>query len=403
VGVALIERVLRTLSAYSWKECLLIISPERFSDFELIAKKYNVNCIPQNEPNGTWDAVKQGLPYVSAKRVVICNGDMPLVSSNLIETLRSTTRPFGLVSTQLSNPQGYGRILRDEFRNFIGVKEDCELLGEESYIREVNAGLYACDVDALRQIELNISAERSEWFLTSIWKPKSVYSFNTEVILERDSRRVLGVNTWADFEQVEQAYYQIERENIVRQGAILQNCQHILITGKVNCEPGATLYGPCWLDGDVTIAHSAQIYPFSSVHDSTLASMSCIGPYAKLSSSVAIGEASVIGSFTDVKRSSIGKHTKIKHFAYMADTTCGSDCNIGAFVVTCNYNGKKKYSTLIEDHVFVGSSSQLIAPLTLHSYAYVGAGTTLTQSITSYTLVTRRADLKQRALRKQES
>jgi len=393
----LLDHVIEKASVI-FEKIIVVISESLESWFHLHynASLSQISYVIQPDALGTWNALCCALPCVTTEICIVLNGDMPLVSAALLKTIAHCPSSVACVITQHPYPKGYGRIIRNSEGTVQAIVEERDLTPLQHGIGEVNAGLYKFNTDVLKTLSVEKSNSCHEWYLTDLWKAASPFVQQTQFIVELDYRCVQGVNTWMDYECAEQWYYQLQRENLVRQGALLQNCKDIYASGTVLCQPLAVITGPCILKGTTTVATEAHLHPYSYIENITIDCQAQIGPFAKIGEGSHVGSGACLGSFIEVKRSVIGAHSKAKHFSYMADTTLGTHCNLGAFVVTCNYDGTKKHRTQIGNDVFVGSATQLIAPIALADHCYIGAGTTLTRSVASHTLITRRSRIKSR-------
>ena len=407
----LIDHLLESVLSFTWNKIVIVTGERSHEGLKLYEESGLVERAYQSQPLGTWNALQTGLEKISTEQCVVINADMPLLDAALLHKVRLSPAPFTLVSTFHPNPYAYGRIIRNKNKVFEAVIEDKHLTDEQQNIREINAGLYKFQVKHLMNQFVECHQEGKEFYLTDLWKEKTDAIKLTEVITYDDHRLLVGVNTWADFELAEQYYFQLKRENLVRQGAMLKNCNSIYPIGKTEVQEGVILEGPLLLQGLVNIGQNSRVHPLSVLKDSILrnqvevgfyslldsvsaASKSSLGPYLKATENTQIGEEAALGSFVEIKRSIVGYKTKAKHLSYVADATIGERCNIGAFVVFCNYDGKNKHSSVLGNEVFIGSSSQIISPIILKDKAYIGAGTTVTCDVDANTLMTRRAAIK---------
>jgi bifunctional UDP-N-acetylglucosamine pyrophosphorylase/glucosamine-1-phosphate N-acetyltransferase len=384
------------LATTCFEHVIIVLSSALESWFiEKYSPNSELSYVIQSQPKGTWDALVCALPHVQSQNCVVINGDVPLLSLDLLEKVSCSESLFALVTTDHPSPQGYGRIFRDNQGQFSHIVEDKDLsFSQKISLHEVNAGIYAFKVAFLKTITIEKALSCAEWYLTAIWSPGSQFLKHTQIFFEPDYRRVQGINTWADYELAEQYYYQLQREALVRQGAFLKNCHQIFVQKAFCCQPGVEITGPCVLQGPLELGEGSKIEAYSYLDSTRIEQQVQIGPFAKVTENTYLHAQSIVGSFVEIKRSTLGERTKAKHLSYIADATMGRSCNIGAFVVTCNYDGKKKHSTIVGDNVFIGATSQLIAPITIASRSYIGAGTTLTSNVEEHTIVTRRAPLK---------
>ncbi len=385
-----------SLATCCFEHVIIVLSSALESWFrEQYSQNSQISYVIQGQPKGTWDALVCALSCVRSENCVVLNSDLPLLSSDLLHKVTHSNSPLALVTTRHPSPQGYGRIFRDEQGHFTHIVEDKDLPFNQKFsLHEVNAGVYSFSVELLKTLTIEKALSCPEWYLTAIWAPESPFIKHTQIFFEPDYRIVQGINTWTDYELAEQYYYQLQRESLVRQGALLKNCRQISVQKAFRCQPGVQITGPCILKGALDLGEGAEIEAYSYIESTYTENQVKIGPFSKVTENTYLKAQSIVGSFVEVKRSILGESTKAKHLSYIADATIGRFCNIGAFVVTCNYDGRKKNITTVGDYVFIGSTSQLIAPITIASCSYIGAGTTLTANVAEHTLVTRRALLK---------
>ena len=386
----LIDHILQSVTTV-FHQCIVVISPKIEKWFQEYFQGSGIEYVIQHEPLGTWDALSCAFELIKHPSCVIVNGDLPLISEQLLLEVADMTHPIGVVTTHHPNPYGYGRIVRNEENNVLSIIEDKDLKQSMRNIHEINAGVYFFETKLLKSLSVEKALSCNEWYLTDIWKTGSPFLSMTQFIVYPDYRILQGINTWAEYELAENFFFQIQRERAVQKGAILENCSTIYLDSALKIESGVRVQGPVVIGPNTDIKSEATIESFSLVNHTALNHRSYVGPFAKITDGTTLEASAHIGSFVEVKRSSIGFGSKAKHFSYLADMSMGSRCNIGAFVVTCNYDGKCKNKTILEDDVFVGSSSQLIAPITLNHRSYIGAGTTLNRNVPQDTLLTRRA------------
>lgn len=402
-GMPVVGHLLHTIASCSFSQIIVVAGPHNAAQFEKLSGEFNFELVIQQQQDGTWGALQTALPVVQSERLVLLNGDQPLVSATLLNQLQQSHKPFALVSMILAQPRGYGRLVRDEQSVWVDLVEEKDLLPHQRGIQEVNAGVYLLDTARLRHWDIAPSPHTGERYLTQLWGPGG-FCAQTHVIPASDHRSMQGINTWADFEEVEQSYYQIQREKLAAQGIVLQHCASVLIENadQICGSVGTHISGPAHIKGPLFCEPLVRVEPFSSVSGAQLGASTQIGPYAFVQAGVQTGPAVHLGSFVEAKRSQIGAGTKAKHLSYIADAHIGAKCNIGAFVVFCNYDGVAKHRCTLGDHVFVGSSSQLVAPLTIGQGGYIGAGTTVTHDVSPGRLITRRAPWRDRPVRKGE-
>jgi bifunctional UDP-N-acetylglucosamine pyrophosphorylase/glucosamine-1-phosphate N-acetyltransferase len=298
----------------------------------------------------------------------------------------------------LDNPTGYGRIVRDASGRVQRIVEQKDASPEELAIREVNTGILAAPVERLKDWLSRIGNDNAqgEYYLTDI--VGLAVADGLEVVTAHPGAHweTLGVNSKVQLAQLERIHQGEIAERLLEQGVTLIDPARLDVRGELLCGRDVEIDVNCVFEGrvelddrvkigancvlkNVKVAAGAQIAPFCHMEDATVGAAGKIGPYARLRPGAVLGEDVHIGNFVEVKNSKIAAHSKANHLAYLGDADVGSRVNVGAGTITCNYDGANKFRTVIEDDVFIGSDTQLVAPVTVGRGATLGAGTTLTK------------------------
>ena len=358
---------------------------------ESIESNYqNINIHKQDIANfpGTGGALK-GVE-VSGDRVLILNGDMPLVTTASLEKLAQSTAPIAMTILELDNPSGYGRVvIEDGLAKEIVEEKDCT--DEQKKIKSVNAGVYCVDRSVLEEFipKIDNNNAQEEYYLTDIVKMAVEKGLNIEPIVVNEDE-FMGVNSKVDLANAEEFMQDRIKKELMLSGVIMRNPASIYIDsrakfiGECILENGATIEGACEIE-------NSHIKAYSVVEDSVLKD-SDVGPMAHIRPKSVITDTH-IGNFVEVKKSKLNG-VKAGHLSYLGDSEVGEGSNIGAGVITCNYDGKAKYQTKIGKNVFVGSDSQLVAPVTLEDNTMVASGTTVTDDVPSDALAISRVKQK---------
>ena len=356
-----------------------------------IEKNYtNIKIHEQDTQNypGTGGALK-GLK-LSSKRALILNGDMPLITKESLEELASSSAPIAMTILNLKDPNGYGRVvIKDGLVEEIVEQKDCTK--EQLAIQSVNAGVYAIDTEILNRFipQIDNNNAQKEYYLTDIIKMAKESNLNIEAIVV-DAKDYMGVNSKVDLANAEAIMQERIKNRLMLEGVIMRNPQSIYIDchatfiGETILENGVTIEGACEIE-------NSHIKAYSIIEESKIANSS-IGPMAHIRPQSTITD-SHIGNFVEVKKSTLN-NVKAGHLSYLGDSTVESGTNIGAGVITCNYDGKAKYQTKIGKNVFIGSDSQLVAPVTIEDNTMVAAGTTVTENVPSGALAISRVKQK---------
>lgn len=370
----------------------------------------------QPSPRGTADAVRAALPSIAAtsREVIITYGDCPLVSGEflrkLAETRASSNALIALATTELDDPTGYGRILRDADGHIRAIREHKDCTPQELEIRVINAGLYAVDREFLERALSSIDASNAqgEFYLTDLVALAHRRSPDRTAVVELRGRPefLRGINDRAELAEAE-AYLieaindrwrragnsiakgaRIERDVVLAHNVTIE--QGVVIRGKTVIESNVTIDVGCVLD-DAIVRERALLKPYSIVSKSEIGPGAQIGPFAHIRPESVVGQDAHVGNFVELKKTRMDKGAKANHLAYLGDGVVGEAANIGAGTIFCNYDGFSKHTTTIGAHAFVGSNSALVAPVTIGEGAYVGSGSVVTQDVPKDALAIARA------------
>lgn len=377
---------------------------EEFSQEEVIFKEQPTH---KGAPYGTGYAVMQGLDEISDESIVIilC-GDTPLIREETLEKLMDYHIREGFDATVLSaileDVKGYGRILREDNSNkILGIVEEKDATEKEKEIKEVNSGIYCFDGKALKTALENIDNDNSqnEYYLTDCISILNEKNYKTGGYVLEDNSEILGVNSRLQLAQCEKIMRDRVNEFHLNNGVTIINPDNTYIEESVTIEADTIIYPGVNLEGNTSIGSGCIIRGDSRIVDSKLGNSvniessliekstvgeGCtIGPYAHLRPNSKLGKNIKIGNFVEVKNSNIMDHTKAGHLAYIGDADIGSNVNIGCGVIFVNYNGEKKFRTTVKDNAFIGSNSNLVAPVLVKEWGYVAAGSTITKDVGS--------------------
>ena len=382
-GMPLLEHVICTAQGLEPRAIHVVIGHGSEQVQDALAH-YDINWVVQEQQAGTGHAVLQALPAISDDSIVlVLYGDVPLTRLSTLQNLvqQARTAP-ALLTAELQNPQGYGRILRDKIGALVGVVEDKDATPIQRDIREINTGLLAAPQrDFLAYLpQVGNDNQQGEYYLPDILglavaNGKTVSSCAVESELE-----ILGVNDRVQLNQVEREYQRRQAEQLMREGVNIADPARLDIRGSLSCgedvsidinvvfEGKVTLgndvsVGANCVLSDVSVADGSVIHPMSHLQQAVIGKDCSVGPYARLRPGTVLSEGARIGNFVETKKASIGSGSKVNHLSYIGDCDVGAEVNIGAGTITCNYDGVNKHKTDIGQWVFVGSNSTLVAPL----------------------------------------
>ncbi len=362
-----------------------------------------VRWVEQPEQRGTGHAVEQALPAIPDEAtVLVLSADVPLVVAGTLQSTLDATAEgaLALITVEVADASGYGRILRDNDGGVIGIVEDKDASDAERAITEINTGILAAGAASLRAwlARIDENNAQGERYLTDVIALAAGEGVRVRSVAPGDMEEVLGVNDRAQLAHLERYYQRRQAQRLMRDGVTIADPARLDIRGEVEIGRDVYLDVNVVLEGKVTIAEgtrigpncvikSAEIGPYTEIHANTIIEQasvgaSCrIGPYARLRPGTALAEDVHIGNFVEVKNSRVDRGSKANHLTYLGDSQVGKNVNVGAGTITCNYDGAEKHATIIEDNVFVGSGVELVAPITLHAGATIGAGATVTRDV----------------------
>ena len=359
-----------------------------------------ITWVEQKEQLGTGHAMLQAAPHLDDNaHTLILLGDVPLVSIESCEQLISKTAELGLLTVKKQNPTGYGRIVRDAASVIQAIVEHKDASDAQRQINEVNTGMMAVNNAHLKNWlgQLNNQNAQGEYYLTDIVAMAVKQGLTVASEISDDEASVEGVNSKPDLAALERVYQTRQAAKLLQAGVTLADPARIDIRGKLSVGKDVEIDVGCVFEGDVTLADGVKVGPycvlkntivesgahiaaFTHTENAKIGAQAKVGPYARLRPGAELAEEAHIGNFVEIKNSQIGKDSKVNHLSYVGDATVGAHVNIGAGTITCNYDGANKYQTIIEDDVFVGSDTQLVAPVTIGKGATIAAGSTITKN-----------------------
>lgn len=365
-----------------------------------------IHWILQYPPKGTGHAVQKALYMMNddEAEVLILYGDVPFISCNTLKQLQSIKSKcdISLLTANIVNPDGYGRIIRNQQGKVINIIENDDITTNSSHkhIKEINSGIFITIAGYLKNWLRIITYNniKNELYLTDIFSIAYQQGYLIHTMYPIDIFEITGINNKSDLIQVERTYQKKQAQNLLKLGILISDPNRFdlrgtLIFGKdVYIDINVIMEGHVFLGNrvkigagcilrHVTIEDDVTIYPFSIIENSKINFKSKIGPFARLRPGTQLKERACVGNFVELKNVQLGIQSKVKHLSYLGDAKIGSQVNIGSGTTICNYDGITKHNTCIKDNAFIGANSQLVAPVTIGKGAIVGAGTTITQDV----------------------
>lgn len=375
-----------------------------------------IDWVEQPEQLGTGHAVAQALPRIADHDiVVVLYGDVPLITTHTLEQLVAAAgdHSLGVLTAEVPDPGGYGRVIRDAAGRVMRIVEHKDATPAELEVCEINTGFIACRADLLRGWVSRLSADNAqgEYYLTDIIEMAVADGIEVATAHPVSAAEILGVNDRRQLAEVEMALRARNAEALMDAGVTLADPTRVDVRGQVVCGSDVFIDVNVVLEGEVKLDDDVRIGPNCLVRDSQIEQGSevlantvidhahigpgcTIGPFARVRPETFLGSEVKIGNFVEVKKSAIARGSKVSHLSYIGDTRIGENVNVGAGTITCNYDGANKHRTIIGAGAFIGSGTQLVAPVQVGEGATIGAGSTISKDAPANTLTVARARQK---------
>ncbi|MCC6345965.1 MAG: bifunctional UDP-N-acetylglucosamine diphosphorylase/glucosamine-1-phosphate N-acetyltransferase GlmU [Nitrospirales bacterium] len=426
-GKPMVQQVIETLQFLKPASSVVVVGPEN-EGIRHALKDLPVSFAVQKEPRGTGDACKAAVRVLKKFEgtLLVVSGDTPLLTAETLhEFLRLHRRrkeDISVLSFIAGDPHAYGRIIR-KGSTVAAIIEDRDADAEQKKIKEVNSGVYALEAPLAKLLgEIRLNEGKGEYYLTDLVHIAAGKGFRVGAHPLGNETELTGINTRDDLYRA--GLYLRDRvlARLSGKGITFMDKNSVFIHPGVEIGEDTIIYPNVHIEGRTVIGSGCVLYPNSRIIDSVLGNgvvikdstliessvvrdRAGVGPFAHLRPGSVIGPSAKIGNFVEIKQSVIGEGTKASHLSYLGDAEIGNGVNIGAGTITCNYDGRKKHKTIIEDGVFIGSDTQLVAPVRVGRGAYVGAGSTITREVPSLSLALSRTaqhHIENWALRRQE-
>lgn len=369
-GKELVKRVVETAEKSDIKDIIAVVGYKKEEIQKVLGD--TVKYAYQEEMLGTGHAVLQAEEYLEGRKgkVVVLNGDVPIIRPETIKKLIEKSiknKEYATVLTAIyNNPTGYGRIIRDDGGNVKEIVEEKDLSEEQKSNKEINAGIYCFDIDELLKAlkELKPNNAQGELYLTDVVKIMNDKGLKTGAVIVKDNTEILGVNDRMQLELLTKVLKMRINQYHMQNGVTIEDMDNTYIYD------------------DVEIGMDTVIHPNTTIKNDVVIGENCeIGPNAYIREGCRLADTVKIGSFVEIKKAIIGEGAKVPHLSYMGDCEIGGKTNIGCGTITCNYDGFNKSKTIIGEHSFIGSNTNLVAPVTLGENSFVAAGSTITNDV----------------------
>ncbi|HQU06774.1 MAG: UDP-N-acetylglucosamine diphosphorylase/glucosamine-1-phosphate N-acetyltransferase [Ferrovum sp. 21-44-67] len=401
-GKPLINHVLERAQELDARQRLVVVGHQASRLLEHL-KNEQVDTVIQQPQLGTGHALQlclQNIPN-SCDTVLVVYGDVPLLQTNTLQQLiyLCDGQHLALLTEIIEEPHGYGRILRDSSGQVVGIREQKDASQEEQTIREINTGIMALPRSKLDQwlSALTTHNAQGEYYLTDIVQLAHQQGITIHTCQPLYSWEAMGVNSQQQLSYLERAYQRHCAETWQSQGVAISDPNRFDVRGTLHCAQDVSIDVGCIFEGEVVLQEGVKVGPYSLLKNCTVESHTeilafChiegahigahnrIGPYARIRPMSVTQDQVHIGNFVEIKKTTLGQQSKVNHLTYLGDTIVGERVNVGAGTITCNYDGVNKHQTVIEDDVFIGSDTQLVAPVTIATGSTIGAGSTIVSS-----------------------
>ncbi len=419
-GKPLVQHVIDTCASLSVADCHLVVGHGGEAVKQAVsANRMQLHFVEQSEQLGTGHAVKMALPSLKNDALVlILYGDVPLIHHDTLDDLlqlqQKNPQGIALMTCFLDDPSGYGRITRDTQGKVTGIVEHKDATPEEHKINEINTGILCCHSSQLKNwiAKLKNNNAQGEYYLTDIIAMAVDEGQVVETAQPVNQYEIEGINTLRQLADLERLWQRELANQLMDAGVTFRDPNRFDLRGTLTCEPGVVIDINCVIEGKVQLKENVQIGPNvclkdvcigknsiikanSYIENSQIGDTCDIGPFARIRPEVQLKTNVHIGNFVEVKKSILSEGVKVGHLSYVGDTHVGKNVNIGAGTITCNYDGANKHKTIIEDDAFIGSDTQLVAPVTVGKGATVAAGTTVSADVTPGALCISRVKQRQ--------
>lgn len=400
-GRPLLEHVLDTAGELGSDKPIVIVGHQA-DVVQAPFKDRSIEWVLQTEQLGTGHAVQQTLPYINEQvQVLILYGDVPLIQAETLRAFASAVdqAPMGVLTFFAENPTGYGRIIKDEAGGISAIVEEKDADTTQRLVQEVNSGIYLVQGAVLKRLlpELTNNNAQQEYILTDLAEMVRGEGGLVKPYMVPEPEEVSGINDRKQLAALERYFQRRAADQLMLAGVSLADPNRIDVRGKVVHGQDVSLDINVVLEGDITlgddvvigancvlrnveVASGTVIAPFTHIEGAQIGANCNIGPFARIRPGSEFSDQVKIGNFVETKKTTVGLGSKINHLSYVGDAALGESVNVGAGTITCNYDGVNKFKTQIEDGVFVGSNTALVAPVTLEKGATIAAGSTISAS-----------------------
>ena len=402
-GKPMAQHILDTVSGIEKSRSILVVSNQAKEVKNSLQFKRNTKIVTQRKQLGTAHAVKAALDQLRPSSVtVVLYGDVPLIESKTLKRLiRDASKgSLAILTFNKDLPKGYGRVVRGAKNQVEAIIEEKDATKEQKSINEVNSGILAIKSTLIKKLlpEIKNNNAAKEYYLTDIVSLSKKHGIKVQPLLLEDPDEALGANTPLELQDLERACQRIRAKKLVNSGVNIADIDRIDSRGSLAVGRGSfidvnnvfegcveigknTKIGPNCYIKDSVIGNGVTLKASTVIEDSRVGDLCKLGPFARIRGGTEIEGNAELGNFVEANRSKIGTESKAKHLTYLGDSNLGRKVNIGAGTITCNYDGKNKHKTKLDDEAFIGSNTSLVAPVKVGKGAYTGAGSVITKNV----------------------
>ena len=402
-GKPMAQHILDTVSGIEKSRSILVVGEQAKEVKNSLQFKRNTKIVTQRKQLGTAHAVKAALTQLRPSSVtVVLYGDVPLIESKTLKRLiRDASKgSLAILTFNKDLPKGYGRVVRGAKNQVEAIIEEKDATKEQKSINEVNSGILAIKSTFIKKLlpEIKNNNAAKEYYLTDIVSLSKKHGIKVQPLLLEDPDEALGANTPLELQDLERACQRIRAKKLVNSGVNIADIDRIDSRGSLAVGRGSfidvnnvfegcveigknTKIGPNCYIKDSVIGNGVTLKASTVIEDSRVGDLCKLGPFARIRGGTEIEGSAELGNFVEANRSKIGTESKAKHLTYLGDSNLGRKVNIGAGTITCNYDGKNKHKTKLDDEAFIGSNTSLVAPVKVGKGAYTGAGSVITKNV----------------------
>jgi bifunctional UDP-N-acetylglucosamine pyrophosphorylase / glucosamine-1-phosphate N-acetyltransferase len=398
-GRPLLDHVVDTAKSLAPKNIIVVVGHEEQTIRDYY-EEASLTFVSQKKQLGTGHAVAQATQYLTSSKTLILLGDVPCIHPDSLKNLTGCTSDVAVLTQTVNDPKGYGRIVRNNDGRPYEIVEEKDANPQQKLVDEINTGIFCVDTTLLKKFlqKLSNNNANEEYYLTDIVKFASNANLKINTAEPIRKFEATGVNNKRQLAELERECQLESAYRLMESGVTISDPQRIDIRGTLACDADVSIDVGCIFEGnvklgknvsiesnviirDTVVKDNSTIRAFSHVEGASIGSFNDIGPYARIRPGTESQTRVKVGNFVEIKASTLDSDAKANHLSYIGDATIGASVNVGAGTITCNYDGAKKHRTIIEDNVFIGSDTQLVAPVTVGAGSTIAAGSTVTKDV----------------------